>query len=48
MKEVLRQIHTQIYVEYVAKNPLAKINEEIKNELFARSLDVFMRGLNVF
>ena len=48
MREVLRQIYTQVYVEFVARNPLAQMNQEIKSELFEKNLDTLVRGLNVF
>jgi len=37
MRETLKNIYKNIYVEYVVKNPLQKINESIKCELFAEN-----------
>ncbi|KAJ3110476.1 TRAPP subunit bet5 [Physocladia obscura] len=48
MLSVLRQIYSSIYVENVVKNPLAKPNTPIKNELFRGSLDKYIRGLQNF
>ena len=38
----------QIYVEYVVKNPLCRLDEPIQSELFASKLDAFIRSLPIF
>jgi len=38
----------QIYVEYVVKNPLCRLDEPIQSELFASKLDAFIRSLAIF
>ena len=38
----------QIYVEYVVKNPLCRLDEPIQSELFASKLDTYIRSLNIF
>ncbi|TPX31973.1 hypothetical protein SmJEL517_g04798 [Synchytrium microbalum] len=47
-REALRQIYAQIYVEYVAKNPLVKFDTPITNELFRISLNKFVKGMAGF
>ncbi|XP_071524197.1 trafficking protein particle complex subunit 1 isoform X2 [Panulirus ornatus] len=39
IKELLHQIYTQVYVEYVVYNPLCHLNKPIESELFAAKLD---------
>lgn len=51
MRHALQQIHVNIYVEYVVKNPLAPAEHPgglgVNNELFEASLDLFVdRVLN--
>lgn len=49
MRNVLHQIYINLWVEYVVKNPLAPVEHKggagIKNELFERGLDQFIRGM---
>ncbi|CAL4069951.1 unnamed protein product, partial [Meganyctiphanes norvegica] len=39
VKELLHQIYTQVYVEYVVYNPMCKLGTPIESELFAAKLD---------
>lgn len=49
MSNVLRTIYSQMYVEYVAKNPLSKLDSEsIGNDLFRQSVDRYVAGLPGF
>ncbi|KAG5456575.1 MAG: Sybindin-like family-domain-containing protein, partial [Olpidium bornovanus] len=49
MREVLRQIYTHIYVEYVVKNPLVKIDRQlISNEYFKNELNRYIGSLPIF
>jgi len=48
MRDVLQRIYSQLYVEYVAKNPLARLEDKIESELFVKNLDKFVRALPVF
>ncbi|ORY53826.1 snare-like protein [Rhizoclosmatium globosum] len=45
MLETLKQIYSKLYVEFVVKNPLAKPNTPIKNELFRTNLDKYIQAL---
>ncbi|KAL7902390.1 Longin-like domain-containing protein [Trichoderma sp. SZMC 28014] len=49
MRNVLHQIYINLWVEYVVKNPLAPVEHKggagIRNELFERGLDQFIRGM---
>jgi len=47
-KDVLFNIFSKIYVEYVVKNPLCRLDEPIQSELFASKLDAFIRSLAIF
>jgi len=48
MKEMLKQIYSQIYVEFVVRNPLARLEDKIDNEAFVKALDRYIRNLAVF
>ncbi|XP_066484571.1 trafficking protein particle complex subunit 1 [Tiliqua scincoides] len=48
IRDVLHQIYSCIYVDYVVKNPLCNLNETIQSELFRSKLDSFVRGLPFF
>lgn len=47
-REALRQIYAQVYVEYVAKNPLVKFDSPITNELFRIALQKYVRSMPGF
>ncbi|XP_037743555.1 trafficking protein particle complex subunit 1 [Chelonia mydas] len=48
IRDVLHQIYSNIYVEFVVKNPLCSMSEPIQSELFRTKLDGFIRGLPFF
>ncbi|XP_039356012.1 trafficking protein particle complex subunit 1 isoform X2 [Mauremys reevesii] len=48
IRDVLHQIYSNIYVEFVVKNPLCSLSEPIQSELFRAKLDGFIRGLPFF
>ncbi|KAJ4438013.1 hypothetical protein ANN_13952 [Periplaneta americana] len=48
VRELLQQIYSQIYVEYVVKNPVCNMKEPIKSELFKNKLDAFIKQSTVF
>lgn len=39
IKELLHQIYTQVYVEYIVCNPLCQLSKPIESELYAAKLD---------
>lgn len=45
LREELKKLHSHIYVEYVVKNPLYKMGDVIKSELFVSSLQRFIKSL---
>ncbi|KAG8441515.1 hypothetical protein GDO86_007035 [Hymenochirus boettgeri] len=47
-RDILHQIYSTIYVEYVVKNSLCSLNEPIQSELFKTKLDSFIRSLPFF
>ncbi|XP_059145518.1 trafficking protein particle complex subunit 1-like [Physella acuta] len=48
MKDVLHQIFSSLYVEYVVKNPLCELDKPITSELFKNKLDEYIRNLPQF
>ncbi|KAJ3278657.1 Trafficking protein particle complex subunit 1 [Borealophlyctis nickersoniae] len=48
MRDTLRSIYSNIYVEFVTKNPLQPFDTPIKNDLFKTSLNRFMRSVPGF
>ncbi|XP_005106411.1 trafficking protein particle complex subunit 1 [Aplysia californica] len=48
MKDVLHQIFSSLYVEYVVKNPLCELDQPVTSELFKTKLDEYIRGLPQF
>ena len=48
MKQVLRGLYADVYVETVAKNPLVAPQDPISNQLFRVALENYVRGLSVF
>ncbi|KAK9747358.1 Sybindin-like family [Popillia japonica] len=48
VRELLQQIYSQIYVEYVVKNPLAMINQPIQSDLFKTKLENFVKSSAVY
>ncbi|KAL5004168.1 hypothetical protein ScPMuIL_017624 [Solemya velum] len=48
IRDVLHQIYSNIYVEYIVKNPMCELGVPIKSELFKTKLDDYIRGLSVF
>ncbi|XP_062610122.1 trafficking protein particle complex subunit 1-like [Saccostrea cucullata] len=48
IKDVLHQIYSTIYVEYVIRNPQCELGQPITSELFQNKLDEYVRGLPIF
>ncbi len=48
LNDVMYHIYSNIYVEYISRNPLCKAGEWIKSELFCSELDTYVRGLPLF
>jgi len=48
MKDVLQQIFSSIYVEYVVKNPLCELDQPVTSELFKVKMDEYIRSLPQF
>jgi len=47
-RDVLHQLYSQIFVEYVVKNPACDQTQPISSELFKSKLDEYIRSLPVF
>lgn len=43
VRDILQQIYSHIYVEYVVKNPVCPTDEAIQSELFKTKLDEFIK-----
>ncbi|KAF5300112.1 hypothetical protein FQA39_LY11304 [Lamprigera yunnana] len=48
VRELLQQIYSQIYIEYVVKNPFIHLNEPIESELFKTKLDDFVKESPIY
>lgn len=48
IREALHHIYSQIYVEYVVKNPACVQGQPITSELFRTKLDEYIRSLPIF
>ncbi|XP_056643369.1 trafficking protein particle complex subunit 1 [Diorhabda carinulata] len=48
VREILQQLYSQIYVEYVVKNPLCKLGQPIESELFKMKLDAYIKQLSIY
>ncbi|KAK6167226.1 hypothetical protein SNE40_021310 [Patella caerulea] len=48
IRDILQQIYSTIYVEYVIKNPIIELDKPITSELFKTKLDDYMKGLPFF
>ncbi|XP_046395991.1 trafficking protein particle complex subunit 1 [Ischnura elegans] len=48
VRELLRDIYRQVYVEYVVKNPVCNLNEPIKSELFKNKLDALVKDSMIY
>lgn len=48
MKDVLHQIFSSLYVEYVVKNPLCELDKPVTSELFKVKLDEYIKSLPQF
>ncbi|ESO02365.1 hypothetical protein HELRODRAFT_161625 [Helobdella robusta] len=45
IKDTLHQLYSQVFVEYVVKNPICDQDQPIKSELFNSKLDEFVKSL---
>lgn len=48
VRDLLKKLYNQVYVEYVVKNPLCVLTEPIKSELFKVKLDAFIKQTPIF
>ncbi|XP_018570769.1 trafficking protein particle complex subunit 1 [Anoplophora glabripennis] len=48
VRDILQQIYSQVYVEYVVKNPLCSLSQPIESDLFKSTLDTYMKQLPIF
>ncbi|CAH1183796.1 unnamed protein product [Phaedon cochleariae] len=48
VNEILHQLYSQVYLEYVVKNPLCDLGSPIKSELFETKLDSFVKQLPIY
>uniref|UniRef100_A0A146LAV0 Trafficking protein particle complex subunit n=1 Tax=Lygus hesperus TaxID=30085 RepID=A0A146LAV0_LYGHE len=43
VRELMKKIYSQVYVEYIVKNPVCRLDEPIKSELFKEKLDELIK-----
>ena len=48
LRDALRSLYKNVFVEYVIKNPLYKLNEPVKCELFIENLNKEVKALPAF
>ncbi|KAF7994797.1 hypothetical protein HCN44_004269 [Aphidius gifuensis] len=48
VRELLQQLYSQVYLEYVVKNPICPMNEPIQSELFKLKVDELMKKSPIF
>ncbi|XP_028153395.1 trafficking protein particle complex subunit 1 [Diabrotica virgifera virgifera] len=48
VREILQQLYSQIYVEYVIKNPLCRLSQPIDSDLFKTKLDAYIKQLSIY
>uniref|UniRef100_A0A224XZE7 Trafficking protein particle complex subunit n=1 Tax=Panstrongylus lignarius TaxID=156445 RepID=A0A224XZE7_9HEMI len=48
VRELLQKIYSQVYVEYIVMNPVCKLDEPIKSELFKEKLDELIKNSPFF
>ncbi|CAB3364116.1 Hypothetical predicted protein [Cloeon dipterum] len=48
MTEFLKNLNSQIFVEYAVKNPMVDLSQPIKNDLFSAKLDAFIKGSSLY
>ena len=48
IQDILHEIYSSIYVEYVVKNALCPTDQPIVSELFKSKLDDYIRGLPIY
>ncbi|AWO97453.1 putative trafficking protein particle complex subunit 1 isoform 3 [Scophthalmus maximus] len=44
-RETLQHIYSNLYVEYIVKNPVCVLGHNLDSELFSSRLDAFIRAL---
>ncbi|XP_026468578.1 trafficking protein particle complex subunit 1 [Ctenocephalides felis] len=48
VKELLQQLYSQVWVEYVVRNPLCNPRQPVTSELFKTKLDAFVKQSPMF
>lgn len=48
VRNLLQQIYSQVYVEYVVKNPVLSLSDAIQSDLFKNKLDVLIKQSPVY
>ena len=48
LNDVLQHIYSNIYVEFIVRNPLCKPGEWLDSELFCSELDSYVKSLSCF
>lgn len=48
VRELMKKIYNQVYVEYIVKNPVCRLDEPIKSELFKEKLNELVKQSSYF
>lgn len=48
VRDLLKNLYSQIFVEYVVKNPMYTAGETVNSELFTSKLDDMIRASTIF
>ena len=48
LRDTLHQMYSSIFVEYVVKNPLSRLDQPVMSELFKNKMDEYVRSLSQF
>lgn len=48
VREMLHQLYSNVYVNYVVRNPLCDLQDTIKSELFRTKLDSYIKQTSVY
>ncbi|XP_065202623.1 trafficking protein particle complex subunit 1 [Planococcus citri] len=48
VRDVLQQLYSNVYVNYVVRNPICNLQDPIKSELFKTKLDSYIKQTSIY